>query len=137
MRVGSHHEPIYPPVNHLSKVAAKYGDAIPVELEAGDVLFFHSHLLHRSYRNESKDRMRQAYVCHYSNARSWVPWNHGADYEGEDANSQHILALGRSHLPYTKPKFSRPVKLSSPKRNLDSGTMSVAMPSGDMGSQEM
>jgi phytanoyl-CoA hydroxylase len=163
---GSHREPIYPPVqknsyvhaderhikdlfpakaashmddsvNQLSEVAAKYGDAIPVELEAGDVLFFHSHLLHRSYRNETKDRMRQAYVCHYCNARSWVPWNHGADYEGEAANSQHILARGRSHLPYTKPKFGTPVELSSAKQNENRGSMSVAMPGGDMGKLEM
>ncbi len=162
---GSHHEPVYPPdnkagfvhadqqhidglfpasaasnmddsVNKLSQVASKYGDAIPVVLEPGDVLFFHSHLLHRSYRNQTEDRMRRAYVCHYCNARSWVPWNHGSTYEGEAANSEHILVRGRTHLPYGAPKYGTPVELSSPDGE-DRGSLNVAMPDGDMGTMEM
>ncbi len=163
---GSHHEPIYPPVekggfvhaderhieglfpakeasnmddtaNQLSEVALKYGAPIPVELEAGDVLFFHSHLLHRSYRNETTNRMRRAYVCHYCNARSWVPWNHGAAYEGETANNQHILARGRTHLPYAGSTFGTALELSPALNKKDSATISVAMPSGDMGKLDM
>ncbi|WP_312855517.1 phytanoyl-CoA dioxygenase family protein [Litoribacterium kuwaitense] len=159
---GSHHEPIYPPlskigyvhandeqidglfkakhashlddeVNQLSEVVKKYGDIVPVELEPGDVLFFHSHLLHRSYQNQTKDRMRRSYVCHYCNARSWVPWNHGEPYEGPSANREHILARGKTHLPFATPKFGTTVELSSE----DQGEMNVAMPGGDMGKMEM
>jgi chlorinating enzyme len=156
---GSHHEPIYPPenrnhfvhaddthieglfaathpshmddsVNNLSKVAAKYGDAVPVILEPGDVLFFHSHLLHRSYRNETPDRFRRAYVTHYCNARSWVPWN--------GSNENHILARGRTHLPYASPLFGTPVQLSrTADSGSDNGAMAVAMPDGGMGIMDM
>lgn len=101
-------------VNNLSQVAEKYAPIVPVILGPGDVLFFHSHLLHRSSRNETKDRSRRAYVCHYCNARSWVPWNHGEHYEGEAANSQHILARGHTQLPYATPKYGTPVELSLP-----------------------
>ena len=157
---GSHNEPIYPPVeprktymhagqkqidglfaasaasnmddevNKLSEVAAKYGDAVPVELDPGDVLFFHSHLLHRSYKNETDDRFRRAYVCHYCNARSWVPWGGG--------NERHVLSRGRTHLPYALPQFGTPVELTSlDDKGEDAGSMVVAMPGGDMGKMEM
>ena len=133
---GSHAEPIYPSpdrpafihhedsfdgltlvenvshlddeVNTLSQVARKYPAAIPVPVEPGDVVFFHSHLLHRSHRNRTPDRMRRSFVCHYCNARSWVPWNHGAPFEGDAANSLHILARGWTHLPFAKPAFGTP-----------------------------
>jgi phytanoyl-CoA hydroxylase len=164
---GSHREPIYPPVsragyvhaddrhiqglfhashashmddsiNKLSEIAAKYGEAVPVPLEPGDVLFFHSHLLHRSYRNGAEDRFRRSYVCHYCNARSWVPWNHGAPYDGEAANAQHILARGRTHLPFASPKFGTPVELTpAAETGAAGGTMMVAMPDGGMGKLEM
>ncbi len=166
---GSHVEPIYPPetrqpqyahaderhieglfpakdasnmddeVNKLSEVAAKYGEKVSVVLNPGDVLFFHSHLLHRSYRNDSLDRSRRAYVCHYCNAHSFVPWNHGAAYEGDSANGQHILARGRTRLPFAAPKFGTPVELNDePFTGVNSGgTMMVAMPDGNMGKMDM
>lgn len=141
---GSNHEPIYPDehklgqnhtdgaidglsviegasatdesLNGLMPVAAKYtGQEIPVIMEPGDVLFFHSHLLHRSHSNRSTDRYRRAFVSHYCNARSWVPWNHGAEFEGPTANNLHILARGNTHLPYAKPLFGTPCDALNPK----------------------
>lgn len=38
---------------------------IPVEMEKGDILFFHELLIHSSNRNRSQDRWRRSYVCHY------------------------------------------------------------------------
>ncbi|NMH85866.1 phytanoyl-CoA dioxygenase family protein [Heyndrickxia coagulans] len=164
---GSHHEPVYPPVerwhnymhpderhikglfpatavshldddvNNLSEVARKYGEPVPVVLEPGDVLFFHSHLLHRSHVNKTADRYRRSYVLHYCNARSWVPWNHGIPYEGDSANKHHILARGWTHLPFAKPKYGTPVELSPPQHDNDGGAMMVAMPGGDMGKMQM
>jgi ectoine hydroxylase-related dioxygenase (phytanoyl-CoA dioxygenase family) len=164
---GSHVEPIYPPpeqknvyvhsderhieglfkanaashmddeVNNLSGVANKYG-AIPVVLDPGDVLFFHSHLLHRSYKNETPDRFRRSYVCHYSNARSWVPWGRGAAYRENAAHSGHLLVRGRTHQPYAEPRLGTPVTLSPIQENAeDNGSMMIAMPNGDMGKLDM
>lgn len=48
-------------------------DAVPVEVEAGSVVFFNGYLLHRSLRNRS-DRTRMALVNHYMNAWSPLPW---------------------------------------------------------------
>ncbi|WP_308635040.1 phytanoyl-CoA dioxygenase family protein [Paenibacillus silvisoli] len=136
---GSNHEPIYPPVeigggnihaldafsnlnsvsnvshlddevNTLSKVVANYPPPISVPLEPGDVLFFHSHLFHRSYPNKTTDRFRRSYVCHYCNARSWVPWDHDG-FEGDSGNYRQILARGRTHLPYAEPIFGTEVYL--------------------------
>lgn len=40
-------------------------EEIPVEMEKGDILFFHELLIHSSRRNRSTDRWRRSYVCHY------------------------------------------------------------------------
>ena len=92
-------------VNSLSQVAARYGDPVPAIVDPGDVLFFQGHVLHRSHPNSSEQSWRRAFVSHYCNARSWVPWNHGAPFEGEAANYQHILARGCTHLPFAQPLF--------------------------------
>jgi phytanoyl-CoA hydroxylase len=38
---------------------------IPVEMNKGDILFFHNLLIHSSTRNRTADRWRRTYVCHY------------------------------------------------------------------------
>ena len=53
---------------------------------------------------------------HYCNARSWVPWNHGAPYEGESANYLHILARSTTHLPMRSHASAHLVQRTSPKR---------------------
>jgi ectoine hydroxylase-related dioxygenase (phytanoyl-CoA dioxygenase family) len=91
MAVGSQHEPIYPPhdgygygdrqlgdiqtvggvsnpndhENDLAKLLIKYPQVL-VEAKAGDVVFFHSHVLHRSKKNFSTDRYRRSFVSHYA-----------------------------------------------------------------------
>ncbi|WP_020614923.1 phytanoyl-CoA dioxygenase family protein [Paenibacillus daejeonensis] len=42
--------------------------AVPVVMDAGDVLFFNGNLIHGSYRNRTQDRFRRAFICHYANA---------------------------------------------------------------------
>ena len=63
-------------VNTLSRVAQEYGEQswVAVRVDPGDVIYFHPHLLHRSHPNRSETRWRRSFVCHYCNARSWVPW---------------------------------------------------------------
>jgi phytanoyl-CoA hydroxylase len=71
---------------------------VPAIAKAGDVVFFHGHLIHRSKQNRSTDRFRRAYVCHYANARSYTEWGGG--------NQNHILARGSTHLPFALPRFT-------------------------------
>ena len=40
-------------------------EATPINLEAGDVLFFNGSVIHGSYPNTSTDRFRRAFICHY------------------------------------------------------------------------
>jgi chlorinating enzyme len=156
---GSNHEPVYPPdgfgggnvhaldafedlhavqnvshiddeVNTLSKVVAQYPPAIPVKLSAGDVLFFDSHLFHRSYPNRTTDRFRRSYVCHYCNARSWVPWDHDG-FEGDSGNYRQILARGTTNHPYAEPLFGTEVYLTDEGEQSDSVTM-MGMDNGMM-----
>ena len=47
---------------------------VPVEVEAGSVVFFNGYLLHRSLRNRSRSP-RRALVNHYCNAWSLLPWS--------------------------------------------------------------
>lgn len=38
---------------------------LPVELKAGDVLFFNGSVIHGSQPNVTKDRFRRSFICHY------------------------------------------------------------------------
>lgn len=38
---------------------------LPVNLAAGDVLFFNGNVIHGSYPNRSKDRWRRSFIGHY------------------------------------------------------------------------
>jgi len=93
--------------NGLTPVAAKYaGREVPAELEPGDAVFFGGHVLHRSHANRSATRSRRAFVAHYCNARSHVPWDDEPLAAGEMANDRHIFARGETHLPYARPRFT-------------------------------
>ncbi|HEY3079892.1 MAG TPA: phytanoyl-CoA dioxygenase family protein [Chloroflexota bacterium] len=37
----------------------------PIDMAAGDVLFFGGNLIHGSYPNRSADRFRRSFICHY------------------------------------------------------------------------
>jgi phytanoyl-CoA hydroxylase len=96
--------------NDLTAVARRYaGREVPAILDPGDVVFFGGHVLHRSHANRSADRCRRSFVAHYCNARSYVPWDDDPLEAGEMANDRHILARGRTHLPYARPRFGTPV----------------------------
>ena len=40
-------------------------EAVPIDLEPGDVLFFNGSLVHGSPPNRSKDGFRRSFICHY------------------------------------------------------------------------
>ena len=79
---------------------------MPAVLEPGDAVFVDGHVLHRSHANRSTTRSRRAFVAHYCNARSHVPWDDEPLAAGEVAIDRHILARGETHLPYARPRFS-------------------------------
>jgi len=163
MTVGSQNEPVYPDsdgitdngirelgdiepivnashtdeaVNGLTRVARKYpGCEVKAEVDPGDVIFFGGHILHRSHSNRSRTRLRRSFVGHYCNARSWVPWNSGAPYEGESANYLHILARGSTHLPYAQPRFGTHCAANDPElaRSRSSRGKSMSMMGDDSG----
>lgn len=103
--------------NTLAQIAMQYDNEVPAIVEPGDVVFFGGHIFHRSHVNRA-DYSRRAFVSHYCNARSRVPWNHGIPYDGHEeraiANQEHILARGGTHLPYAQPKFGTPCAANMP-----------------------
>jgi ectoine hydroxylase-related dioxygenase (phytanoyl-CoA dioxygenase family) len=132
---GSQHEPVYPDAdeqarhggdtllsdvpsitgaddpdesrNGLTPVAAKYaGREQPAVLDPGDAVFFSGHALHRSHANRSATRSRRAFVGHYCNARSYVPWDDEPLEDGQMANDRHILVRGSTHLPHAVRQFA-------------------------------
>lgn len=105
---GSNNEPIYQEVGapadreafdeRLTEIqGVDESREVMARANAGDVVFFHGHLIHRSRQNRSLDRLRRAYVCHYANARSYTDWGGG--------NAEQILARGQTHLQYAVPRF--------------------------------
>jgi phytanoyl-CoA hydroxylase len=92
--------------NGLSRVARRYaGRERPAVLDPGDAVLFGGHVLHRSHANRSATRSRRAFVAHYCNARSYVPWDDEPLEDGAMANARHILARGATHLPHASPRF--------------------------------
>jgi ectoine hydroxylase-related dioxygenase (phytanoyl-CoA dioxygenase family) len=173
MAVGSQHEPVYPPhegyghgdrqlgdittvggvsnpndhENDLAKVANKYPQVM-VEAKAGDVVFFHSHILHRSKKNFSTDRYRRSFVSHYCNARSFTQWGgdqpfddthaaHCVDPVTGSTNGSHILARGNSHLPFASPRFGTPCAALLDPAERRRGSEYAAASMGDMDSGMM
>jgi phytanoyl-CoA hydroxylase len=93
--------------NGLTPVAARYaGRDVPAVLDPGDAVFFGGHVLHRSHANRSATRSRRAFVAHYCNARSAVPWDDEPLEDGALANERHVLARGSTHLPHGVPRFA-------------------------------
>jgi ectoine hydroxylase-related dioxygenase (phytanoyl-CoA dioxygenase family) len=73
---GSHREPVHEHVTprrpdsnvgYMEIVDHDMSASVPVLMQAGDLLVFHSHLMHSSNDNESKGR-RAAMVYHYAEA---------------------------------------------------------------------
>lgn len=160
-RVGSQNEPIYPQAeneythgarslggvfdnttssaedvqrNQLAKVAERYPE-VSCPARPGDVVFFYGNILHRSHPNKA-DYPRRAFANHYSDARSFVPWNTGSGWEGMNegrpANGFHILARGDSHLAFAEPRFGTPCAALE-ERKCRMIQSKVAMPMGDDG----
>jgi len=104
--------------NTLAKIAMQYNNEVPAVVDPGDVVFFGGHIFHRSHMNKAT-YSRRAFVSHYCNARSRVPWNHGIDYDMDKdngaANHEHILARGTTHLNYAQPKFGTPCAANMPE----------------------
>ncbi|MGY1695521.1 MULTISPECIES: phytanoyl-CoA dioxygenase family protein [unclassified Geodermatophilus] len=51
-------------------------DAVPLEVDAGDVVLFDGYLLHKSLPNTARRGTRRALVHHYMSAQSLLPWFH-------------------------------------------------------------
>jgi ectoine hydroxylase-related dioxygenase (phytanoyl-CoA dioxygenase family) len=100
--------------NGLTPVAGRYaGREVPAVLEPGDAVVFGGHVLHRSHANRSATRSRRAFVVHYCNARSCVPWDDEPLEPGAIANDRHILARGTTPLPHGRPRFAHAVRPST------------------------
>jgi phytanoyl-CoA hydroxylase len=135
--------------NDLSRIADKY-DQVLVSAKAGDVVFFGGHVLHRSKKNFSADRMRRSFVGHYCSARSFTPWGPDVDSAAAAyglaldpltgmANGSHILARGDSHLPFALPRFGTPCAalLDPEERRRISSAAITAMGNMDSGLMDM
>ena len=67
-------------------------EAIPVEIEAGSVVFFNGYLLHSSKKNCSSG-YRRALVNHYMNAWSILPWSNPDLPVPSDGDRRAILPV--------------------------------------------
>lgn len=68
--------------------------AVPVEAECGGIIFFHGHLLHRSFPNVAPQGYRRSYVNHYMSAESPLQWSGGNAYKLRDDYRDIIMVAG-------------------------------------------
>jgi ectoine hydroxylase-related dioxygenase (phytanoyl-CoA dioxygenase family) len=73
-----------------------YGEAeaVPVEVPAGSVIFFHGYLLHRSLRNRAAASYRRSLVFHYMNADVPLPWDCSGRVPQTDDNRDIVMVAG-------------------------------------------
>lgn len=76
------------------------GDAIPVEVKAGAIVFFNGYLLHRSFPNRAQSGYRRVLVNHYMSAESLLPWFLPADGEHQGFNDFRDIVMIAGKDPY-------------------------------------
>ena len=69
---------------------------VPIEVKAGDVVFFHGYLLHRSLPNRRERGFRRALVNHCMSAQSLLPWSFG----GKPRTDYRDIVLVSGEDPY-------------------------------------
>lgn len=79
-------------------VAAFKGEAIPVEVNSGSVVFFNGYTLHSSQRNKTTDCFRTALVNHYMSAESMLPWDQDGKLPSTEDLRDIVLIAGKD--PY-------------------------------------
>lgn len=97
-------------------VTAYAGEAIPVEVKRGSVVFFHGYTLHSSLRNKTTDCFRTALVNHYMSAESMLPWDQDGNLPATEDLRDIVMVAGEDPYEWkgivdaTKP-YLRPEKL--------------------------
>jgi ectoine hydroxylase-related dioxygenase (phytanoyl-CoA dioxygenase family) len=93
---------------------------IPVEVKAGNLVFFNGYLLHRSRKNQS-DLPRRVLVSHYCNAWSLLPWTIREGESPANADRRGIVPVSGVD-PYLWKGYDEPadnVWLRTCKANLE------------------
>lgn len=75
-------------------------EAIPVEVEAGTIVFFNGYLLHRSFPNHAKLGFRRVLVNHYMSAESLLPWRHAEGSGGVARADYRDIVMIAGEDPY-------------------------------------
>jgi ectoine hydroxylase-related dioxygenase (phytanoyl-CoA dioxygenase family) len=69
-----HVNPEYDSIPEAFDFPYEDGDARPIEVAMGSVVFFNGYLLHKSLANRRRSGFRRALVNHYMRAESLLPW---------------------------------------------------------------
>jgi phytanoyl-CoA hydroxylase len=75
-------------------------DAVPVEVEAGAIVFFNGYLLHRSLPNNAATGYRRSLVNHYMSASSLLPWHPPQQGEGMAVTDYRDIVMVAGRDPY-------------------------------------
>ena len=81
---------------------------IPVEVQAGALVFFNGYLLHRSYKNRGHT-YRRVLVNHYCNAWSLLPWSIEEGESPARADRRNIVPVAGTD-PYAWKGYQTPAK---------------------------
>lgn len=93
-------DPEFDPVPTAHDFPYRDEDAVPVEVPAGAVVFFHGYLLHRSLRNRRPSGFRRALVNHYMSAESLLAWDSSGQGVAVRDNRDIVLVAGTDPYAY-------------------------------------
>jgi ectoine hydroxylase-related dioxygenase (phytanoyl-CoA dioxygenase family) len=75
-------------------------DAVPVEVQAGAIVFFNGYLLHRSLPNRLETGYRRSLVNHYMSASSLLPWFPPKPNQGMAVTDYRDIVMVAGKDPY-------------------------------------
>jgi len=90
--------PRFDSVNEAFGFPYERESGVPLEVRAGDVVFFNGYLLHRSLKNTTESGFRRALVFHYMSARSLLPWDWAGRIPATQDNRDIVMVCGED--PY-------------------------------------
>lgn len=105
-------------------------DAVPVEVEAGSVVFFNGYLLHRSLPNRAPEgQYRRSLVNHFMSCESFLPWNHPEESTPMAKHDYRDIVVVAGKDPYAH-RGVRDIAQPMLRRDGRSGCVSWSKPNG-------
>jgi phytanoyl-CoA hydroxylase len=90
----AHTDPRFDSTDELHGFPQDADGGVPVECNAGSVVFFHGYVIHRTFNNKT-DGFGKSFVAHHMSAESFLPWDCNGSIPATVDNRDVFMVAGR------------------------------------------